>query len=320
VSAPTTPTVSVVLVVGRQRARAARGLASVLGQDGIERAEVLLVECAPPGTPPLPGSDHEAVRVLERRGRGPFGELRADAVRAARGPVVAFVEEHVEALPGWLEAIESALGGGAWVAAGGEVHPLNPGVGISDLVAAMNYVRWQPPATRREDADVIVGHNAAYRRDALLALGDDLGGLLGSEVVLQRRLREAGGRLLVDPSIRIAHRNEVGVRSIARGYYLWNVSFGETWSATERWSRARRAAQVVGLPWWVARRVSDMLRTAQPEVRRQLVRRLPAVLVAQAAGAAGIAVGCTVGDRGHARRFTDYELDEPRGPDAVSAP
>jgi hypothetical protein len=62
-----------------------------------------------------------------------------------------------------------------------------------------------------------------------------------------------------------------------------------------------------------------MLREAHPEARRVLLRRLPALLAAQAAGAAGIAVGCTLGDRGHGRRFTDYEIDEPRGPAATSS-
>jgi hypothetical protein len=51
-----------------------------------------------------------------------------------------------------------------------------------------------------------------------------------------------------------------------------------------------------------------------------LLRHLPTVLVTQTAAAVGIAVGCTLGDRGHARRFADYELDVDRGPvsDAVA--
>jgi len=311
--------VSVLIVVGNQRERAARALATVLAQEGIERGEVLLFECSRPPMEPLPGADNPVVRLVHRPDRGVFGALRADAVRLARAPIVAFVEEHVEALPGWLEATERAFAGGAYGGVGGEVHQLNAGVGISDLVAAMNYVRWQPPARRREDADVIVGHNAAYLRADLLAFGDDLDRLLGSETVLQRELVKRGRRLLVDPTIRIAHRNEVGVRSICRGYYLWNVSFGASWAATESWSTVRRAAQVLGIPWWIARRVGQMLGEAHPEARRVLLRRLPALLAAQAAGAAGIAVGCTLGDRGHGRRFTDYEIDEPRGPTATSS-
>ena len=314
------PAVSVLLVVGNQRERSARALASVLGQEGIERAEVVLVDCGRRGIEPLLGSDHTAVRVVPKPERGAFGALRADAARLARAPIVVYIEEHVEALPGWLAAVERALSSGEYAGAGAEVHVLNPGVGISDLIAAMNYVRWQPPARRREHADVIVGHNAAYRRDDLLAFGDEIDRLLGSEVVLQRALVARGRPLLVDPAIRISHRNETRVRSICRGYYLWNVTFGDTWSTAESWSAPRRAAQVVGVPWWVARRVSQMLREAQPETRRTLLRRLPAVLASQTAGAIGIAVGCTLGDRNHGRRFTDYEMDEPRGPVSTSSP
>ena len=303
------PAVSVVLVVGDQRERAARALASVLAQDGLERAEVLLVECAHPGHEPLQGSDHPAVRVLGRPERGSFGELRAGAVRESRAPIVAFVEEHVVARAGWLVAIDRAMAPEDVAGVGGEVDALNPGVGISDVVATMNYARWQPPARPRADADLIVGHNAAYRRERLLAFEPELGRLLGSEVVLQRALRARGGRLVVDPEVRIAHLNETTTRSICRGYYLWNVSFGDTWARAERWSTARRVAQVVGMPWWVTRRVTQMWREAGPEARRVLRRRPATVVAAQVAGAAGIAVGCTLGDRGHGRRFTDYELD-----------
>jgi glycosyltransferase involved in cell wall biosynthesis len=313
------PTVSVLFVVGNQRERAARALASILGQNGIDRAEVVLLDCGRPPMESLPGADDPVVRVFPRPERGDFGALRADAVRLSRSPIVVFVEEHVEVLPGWLEAIESAFADGAFAGVGAEVHSLNSGVGVSDLIAAMNYVRWQPPARRREDVDVIVGHNAAYLRAALIAFGVELDDLLGSEPVLQRRLVESGGRLLVDPAVRIAHRNEVSVRSICRGYYLWNVSFGATWAATDNWSAMRRAAQVVGIPWWVARRVTQMVHEALPETRRELLRRLPAVLAAQTSGAFGIAIGCTLGDRGHGGRFTDYELDEPRGPVSTSS-
>lgn len=309
---PADPAVSVLLVVGDQRARAERALASVLAQDGLDRAEVVLVDCGRPGTEPLSGSGHIAVRVLARPERGPFGALRAEAVRRARAPVVAFLEEHVEARPGWLEAIERAMALPDVVGVGGEVGSLNPGVGISDVVATMNYARWLPPARPRADADVIVGHNAAYRRERLLALGPRLDALLGSEVVLQRALRSRGGRLVVDPEVRIGHLNETTTRSICRGYYLWNVSFGDTWAATEGWSSARRAAQVVGIPWWVARRLTQMWREAGPEARRVLGRHPGTVLASQVAGAAGIAVGCTLGERGHERRFTDYELDAHR--------
>ncbi len=311
--------VTVVLVVGRQRERSARALASVLGQEGIDRSEVVLVDAGPPGVEALPGADHASVRVVERPGRGPFGAVRADAVRLARAPVVAFLEEHAEARDGWIVGIEAAFADPAVAGASGEVHTLNPGVGISDVIAVMNYVRWLPPLREGWDADVIVGHNAAYRTDDLLAFGAELDELLSSEVVLQRALRARGRRLVIDPRIAIGHTNEVTTRSISRGYYLWNVSFGATWADAERWSRLRRALQVVGAPWWVVRRVADILGGATPAHRRVLLRHLGSVVASQCAGAAGIAVGATRGAGDAGTRFTDYELDIDRPTSSTSS-
>ena len=218
-----------------------------------------------------------------------------------------------------LVGIERVLGSGDYAGASGEVHTLNPGAGISDVVAAMNYARWLPPLTRASDADVIVGHNAAYRTADLLGLDDRLDLLLGSEVVLQRELVARGRPLRIDPGIRIGHLNETRTADISRGYFLWNVSFGAGWADAERWSALRRAAQVVGVPWWVVRRVADMLHATRGTSRRALLRHLPTVLVSQLAGAAGIAVGCTLGERGHGVRFTDYEIDTPRSSAGTSS-
>jgi hypothetical protein len=308
------PTVSVVILAGNQRSRAARALASVLDQEGIERAEVLLMDACNDGSPPLPRSDETAVRMLPRPERGTYGQLRAEGARLARAPIVAYLEEHAVALPGWLVAVEAALESGEFGGAGGEVHVLNPGAGISDAVAVMNYSRWLPPVPERTRSAIVVGHNAAYRRDDLLQFGADLDGYLSAEVVLQWRLGDRGRPLLVDPAIRIGHLNETTTASICKGYYLWNVSFGAGWSRAGSWSRSRRALQVLGSPWWVVRRLVDMVVAVRAaEHRRTLLRHLPTVLFAQTAAAWGIAVGCTLGEGEHGRRFADYELDAERG-------
>ena len=312
---PATPSVSVVIVPGNQRERAARSLASVLDQDGSERAEVLLLDAANDGSPPLPRSDDPTVRAFARPQRGTYGQLRAEGTRLARAPIVAFLEEHAIALPGWLVAVEESLASGEYSGASGEVHPLNPGEGISDAVALMNYARWLPPLTEGGPSTFVVGHNSAYRRDDLLAFGDELEHMLSCEVILQWQLGARGRRFLVNPAIRIAHLNETTLASICKGYDLWNGSFGAHWARTESWSSTRRALQAAGIPWWVLRRTMDFARTASaPQHRRSLLRHLPTVVVAQSAAALGLAVGSTRGEGTHARRFSDYELDQDRGP------
>lgn len=305
--------VSVVIIPGNRRERAARSLASVLDQDGIEHAEVIVLDGANDGSAPLPRSDHPSVRLFARPQRGTYGGLRAEGTRLANAPIVAFLEEHAIALPGWLAAIEDALGSGEYAGASGEVHPLNPGEGISDAVALMNYARWLPPLEERGPSKLVVGHNSAYRREDLLVFGDELEHYLSCEVVLQWRLGARERPFLIDPAIRVAHMNETTVSAICKGYYLWHVSFGAGWSRADDWSAGRRAAQALGSPWWVARRLYDVARAAPPRHRRTLLRHLPAMVVAQSAAAAGLAVGCTRGERTHALRFADYELDQDRG-------
>ena len=158
----TDPTVSMVIIVGRRRERGAGALASVLSQEGIERCEVLLIDAAPPGTPPLLRSDYSSVRVVPMSERPYGGAMRAAAIRAARAPVVAFLEEHSRALPGYLVAIEEVFADGSVAAASGEIRNLNPGVGFTDLAHVMSFWRWSPPLERGWDADMVNSHNAVY--------------------------------------------------------------------------------------------------------------------------------------------------------------
>ncbi len=200
-------TVSVVLIVGNQRKRAAQALASVLTQNCIEQAEVILIDAANDGSPPLPGSDHPQVRLIRQPQRASYGEMRGEGVRLARGKYVAFLEEHCVALPGWLDAIIHAFNTG-WAGVGGEVHTANPGLGISDVVGLMNYSTASRPPARRSESAALPGHNSAYQRDVLLTFDVELALLLQSEVVLQWKLRQRGYRIGVEPAMKFAHLNE----------------------------------------------------------------------------------------------------------------
>ena len=232
-----TPSVSVVIVPGNRRDRAARSLASVLDQEGIERAEIGPARCGQRRVAAAPTQRRSRrPRSLPGPQRGTYGELRAEGTRLARAPIVAFLEEHAIGLPGWLAAIEESLATGEYCGASGEVHPLNPGSGISDAVGLMNYARWLPPLTERGPSRLVVGHNSAYRRDGLLAFGDDLERLLWCEVVLQWQFGARGQRFLINPEIRLAHLNETTMAAICKGYYLWNVRLGAEWANQNGWS------------------------------------------------------------------------------------
>lgn len=308
------PDLSVLLVVGERRDRAVRALASLLAQSAVDRLEVLLLDCAPGEIPPLPGSDHPAVRTIRIPPGTYFSAAKTLGVREASAPAVAFLEEHVTALPGWAEALIEAHRG-PWAGVGGEVHTGNPEVPISHLVAVINYHPWLYPA-RRAEHDMLPGHNSSFKRDLLLAYGDELEDLLRAEVVLHGRLRRDGHRLLLEPAARFAHRNEATLASISRGRFLWNRCYGPSRARTFEWTSLRRFVYIAAtpvIPFYALAKITQTLAATRPELLRTVYRWLPQFLAAYLAAAAGQAVGLLLGRGDSEARFTYFELNERRG-------
>jgi len=304
------PLLSVVLVVGRPRRRAAMALHSLLEQDLVDRMEVLLFDTAGADPPPLAGADHPSVRVIALPAGSPFAAARARGVREARAPVVAFLEEHAEVLSGWAAAVLRAHRG-PWAGVGGEVHNLNSGIGWSNAIHLSSYLRWLPPA-RRGESDIVPGHNSSYRREALLAFGDELEELLQAEHVLQWRLRQAGQRLLVEPDVKFAHLNENTARGLAGFYH-----FGRCFAAARRrfgWSRWKRAAYVplaLLVPWLrLAQLTAGVLRDRRERLF-SLVVGAPFIVLADYVQTAGQVMGLLFGRGDADRAFAEAELNNP---------
>ena len=315
------PELSVILVVGERRDRAVHALSSILGQDAADRMEVLLFDCAPGDPPPLPGSDHPAVRTVRLPPDTLFSAAKARGVRMASAPVVAFVEEHCRVFPGWAEALIAAHRG-PWAGVGAEVHMGNPNVPVSHLVAVINYHPWLPPA-RRAEHDMLPGHNASFKRHLLLAYGEELQDLLRAEIVLHGRLRLDGHRLLLEPAARFAHLNETSLWSIAQGRFLWNRCYGPSRARVFGWSAARRlfyAAATPVIPLYALAKITWTLSRTRPELLRTVFAWLPYFLFAHLATAAGQAVGLLFGPGATEARFTLFELNEPRDLGAPAAP
>jgi GT2 family glycosyltransferase len=307
------PELSVLLVVGERRDRAARCLASVLAQEAVDRIEMLLLDCAPGEPPPLPGSDHPAVRTVRLPSDTRFAAAKARGVRRAAAPVVAFLEEHCRVHPGWAAALLAAHSGPA-AAVGAEVHNGNPEVPLSRVVALMNYHPWLPPAPRAEHR-MLPGHNSSFKRAVLLAYGDDLEGLLVAEIVLHLRLHRDGHTLLLAPEARFEHINESSLGSIIRGYFLFHRCYGPCRARFLGWSGARRALYVAAtplIPFYFLARLSLVLARRRPRLLPAALVASPTILVAQLASAAGQAAGLLLGPGDAEARFTHFELNEYR--------
>lgn len=310
---------SVVLVAGIHRERVRQAVESVLSQEFDGGLEVLLVEREDLDPASRLALDDPRVRRLSVPATTTFGAARAEGVRRARAPVVAFLEEHCVAHPGWAGAIQQAHGAG-WSCVGGEVHNLNPGQGWSDAVYLMGYSAWVPPA-RRGPAALAVAHNSSYLRDDLAPLEEHLPALLNAEPILQWELRARGRRIFIEPGVRFSHLNETNLRSVM-AYFWWNRGFGRARSRFYGWSFARKSVELLSIPLrpWVRllRQLAFFLR-ARPDVLWNFVRLSPQIFLLHGLAALGHSSGVVWGSDDDDRRFTEHELRDPRGQPTAGA-
>ncbi len=119
------------------------------------------------------------------------GDAKAAGVRAARAPVVVFMEDHSYPDPGWAEALIQAHERGDFAAVGSVVLNANPATSGSwgcFLVYYGQYMRTLPPEKVRH----LPGNQSSYRRELLLEYGPRLSDLLQAEIVLHHELLAKG--------------------------------------------------------------------------------------------------------------------------------
>lgn len=308
------PDVTIVMVVGNRRTRAERALASVLAQPEVDQSELLLLDAGAPDAVPLAGSEHPIVRTIRTNSTGTFGSLRAMAIRQARAPIVAFVEDHVEVGDNWLPSITRSFEG-EWAAVGAEIHNANEQVGISPAIALINYGLWSPPM-RGGEAKLLAGNNTAYRREVLVGYGDRLDELMLSDTVLQWLLAADGHRLLAEPSTYIKHLNPTTVRNAVTAEYFYHWAFAVLRARVFGWSVWKRARYILlspAVPWIrFARLARHVWREFAGQGLLTVAWQSLLTLLFLHAAAAGQNIGLILGMRNADQRFTDFELNSHR--------
>ena len=307
------PLVSVILLVGNRRERSARALRSVLEQEGLDEAEVLLIDAGSLGLVPLEGSDHPKVRLIRPESGGTFGSLRAMGIRGARGEIIAFIEDHVQAKAGWLRGIITAFDG-PWAAVGAEVHNANAAVGISSAIELMNYGPWIPPLVRGE-AEMLAGNNTAYRRSELMQYDSQLNELLLSDTVLQWRLVADGHRLFAEPDMAIEHLNPTTIRTCSKAEFFYHWCFAVARANAFEWTLGAKARYVLLsplIPWLRFARLFGLVRRKRPQGSGVSLTDWLAILLLLHAAVLGQAFGLVFGLLNADRRFTEFELHGPR--------
>jgi len=214
-----------VVVPTRDRARYLDGaLASLLAQKLDGAHEVVVVD---------DGSDDATPEVARRAGvrylrhERPLGlnAARNTALAETRTGLVAFVDDDVQAPPGWLAAIVDGAGRHPEAQAFG-----GPIQARLDGPAPRGCGREGPPITaldlgdRDTETDRVWGANLALRRTALELAGpfDEALPLGGDEEEWLDRLRAAGGRVVYLAAAGLVHRragDDVRLRALMRSAY-----------------------------------------------------------------------------------------------------
>lgn len=215
------PTISVVICTRNRAGSVCEAIESAAAQTAVQ-PEIIVVDNG--------STDDTATRVarlglrlvyLQETAPG-LSKARNLGWRAARGELVAFLDDDAIADDGWLAALADAFGSidPSPACVGGRVSPVweapRPGWLSDRLLMALTVADWG--AVRRPITDLtvewLVGANLAFRRTELERLGGfpELLGrrgrslLSGEEIFLQRRLIREGSVCLYEPRAHVRHR------------------------------------------------------------------------------------------------------------------
>lgn len=221
------------------------------------------------------------VRVIRQTRSGPASARNA-GLQAARGDLVAFIDDDCEPAPGWLAALHDAAGRHPECGLGGTVvnrlrH--NPFAETSQLIVAFLCGYYSDGATGR----FFTSNNLAFPREALMAQGGfdtTYTRAAAEDRELCHRWVERGGRLVPVSQAVVLHAHPLTPFGFIRQHFDYGRGAWNYRSARA----ARRMARVRVEPWAFYR---DLL--AYPVRTRgwRSVHLSGLVVVAQAANAAG---------------------------------
>ena len=316
------PELSVILVVGGQRERAAATLRSLLEQSAIDRMEIFLFDLGAESAPALPGSEHPRVQLARRGPTYLLGPARAEGMRAAKAPVISLIEEHCMAQPGWAEAVIRAHQG-PWAAVGCGFTCANSHLEPCSKAFRITYGDYiHTGRHERGPVNFVSGQNSSFKRDVLLRYDDQLELMMTADLVLQSKMLEDGYKLFYEPSARMTHLNERLISRLCAGAFYWNWCFSNARAQVFQWSWTRKAIWIVLaplIPWVRLTRLSILVSRMGGRKFVRFLCDLPSILAVDYASAAGQVAGLLNKIDIGAREFCDFELNEPRpsGPESV---
>ena len=303
------PELSVVVVVGELRARAERTLAGLRSQTALDRIEVVVVDTAGAAIRALSVPDGLTIRRIEANGAS-ASEALAAGVDAARGPVVAFIEDHAVPEANWARALIDAYREPRWGAVGYAFRLPEPSNYVSRAALVSEAGQWMAPA-RRRSVRSLPTTNVSIKRELLNPISEEGSALLYSHV-LCGQLEDDQHSLLLEPEAVVSHEYFLRLWPLVVVNFGHGRLLGEARSSN--WGRGRRLLWALGTPL-----SAPLVRTARlarglsgaHAAARALVSA-PVLAMTYAAAGVGEALGYLFGAGPWRERVEDYELAKPR--------
>jgi hypothetical protein len=305
------PDLAIILLMSRRYAWLRRTIDFWGKQKVHDRIEAVLVRPAALSGETIIADDFRpfhSLQIVDVPELDSVGTGFAAGVRQARAPVVMLAEDHAFPEPGLAQAILGIYDDPDVVAAGPVMVNANPGTLASQTAFVLAFSAAAYAQTTRE-ARMLGGHNASYRRDFLVSLGDDLAELYKSERVLQFEIEARQRKMILLAHPRIAHFNFSRWRStIVHAFHGGRLFGGQR---CRDWGYGRRIVYALGaplVPFIRLHRIVADLRESPSEYARLVPRRLPIFAFVLALHALGEAVGYALGVGSAVARYAPFEL------------
>lgn len=292
-----TPSLSVIIASVNGRPMIEECLASLEAQQGNTDAEVIVMDITGEDTARLLEERFPSVKLMSIGERRTIPQLRTAGLLAARGEIIAVIEDHCIADPHWYEAIVNAhRAHPECVAVGGAVENGSRTRLIDWAVFFCEYSAYMLPVLRGIVED-IPGNNASYKRRAFDNV-PNVEYVLGQrfwESGLHQHLRARGERFLSEPSIVVYHKKHFGFGYfLSQRYHYSRYYAGMLVSEAGVPLRLFRSLAALALPFLLLARIMARVAGKRRHLK-ELLLAYPLLIVFTIAWAIGEMVGGVLG-------------------------